>query len=110
MSQTVTEQISSTDWNATPPAVQRVLLAVEREMNAMRERVERIEQKRDLQHSRLERYHSLVEQQFLHGLTPEQQQEIEHLGKEIDALNADAYPSLKSLAETISAQTGKQPE
>ena len=109
MSQTVIEQVSSTDWNATPPAVQRILLSFQRDMDAMRERVERLEQKRGTHHDKLERYHALVEQQFSQGLTSEQQEEIEHLGKEIDEVNLGSYPSLNSLAETIAVQTGKQP-
>ena len=114
MRQAVTEQISDRDWNATPPAVQQRLLALEREMNAVREQLRRLEHAQETggethQH-RLQRYHTLVEQQFLSGLTPEEQQEIERLGREIDAVNAAFYPSLDSLAETIMAHTGKQPK
>ena len=105
MSQTVTEQISPTDWKDTPPAIQRILLSFQHEINTMRERVERIEQKHDAHPSGLERYHTLVEQQFSHGLTPEQKEEIERLGKEIDEANSLSYPSLKSLAEAATPKT-----
>lgn len=105
MSQTVTEQISAGDWNATPPAVQQRLLALEREVNVVREQLQRLEHAREAQgeyhRQRLQRYHTLVEQQFLSGLTPEDQQEIEQLGREIDAVNATSYPSLDVLAENI---------
>jgi hypothetical protein len=110
MNQTMTEQISPNDWNATPPAVQRILLALQREMETIRARVERLEHHHDAPHPLLERYHALIELQFSHGLTPEQQQEIERLGKEIDEANSSFYPSLDSLAETITAQTGQQPK
>lgn len=114
MSQAVTEQISDRDWEDTPVAVRNVLLSLERERNAIRERLERLEHAQEAafeEHKRrLQRYHALVEQQFLSGLTPEQQQEIERLGEEIDAVNSAFYPSLSSLAETIAAHTGKLPE
>lgn len=99
MSQTVTEQISPTDWKATPPAIQRILFSFQHEINTIRERVERIEQKQDVHPNGLERYHALVEQQFSHGLTPEQKEENERLGKEIDEANSLLYPSLNSLAK-----------
>ncbi len=114
MSQAVTEQISAGDWNATPPAVQQHLIALEREMNSAREQLRKLELAQEVggerHRHRLERYHALVEQQFLSGLTPEEQQEIERLGREIDAANSAFYPSLASLAETIELHTGKQPK
>jgi len=114
MAQRANEQISPGDWEATPAAVRNVFLSLEIERNAFRERLERLEhvpEANDEQHKlRLTRYQALVEQQFLTGLTPEQQQEIERLGEEIDAINSNSHPSLDSLAEAIAAQTGKQPE
>lgn len=114
MSQAVTEQISDRDWEATPPSVRNILLSLERERNDFRQKLERLEHAQEAaseEHKhRLQRYHTLVEQQFLTGLTPEQQLEIERLGEEIDAVNSAFYPSLSSLAATIAAHTGKQPE
>lgn len=114
MMQAVTEQISAGDWNATPPPVQQLLLALEREMNSVREQLRRLELAQEVggeRHKhRLARYHALVEQQFLTGLASEEQQEIERLGREIDAVNSAFYPSLASLAETIETHTGKQPK
>jgi hypothetical protein len=114
MSETAINQISTRDWEATPPAVRNVLLSLERERNTFRERMERLEHAREAttkEHGRrLTRYHSLVEQQYLAGLSPEQQREIEQLGEEIDSVNSAFYPSLESLAETVAAQTGKTTE
>ncbi len=114
MNPLVTEQISDRDWNATPPAVQQLLLALEREMNSVREQLRRLEHAQEAageyHRHRLQRYHTLVEQQFLSGLTPEEQEEIERLGREIDAVNFAFYPSLSSLAETIEAHTGNPPK
>ena len=114
MSQTGIEPISAGDWAATPPTVQQHLLALEREMNSVREQLQRLEHAQEAggesHHHRLQRYHALVEQQFCSGLTPEEQQEIEQLGREIDAVNSAFYPSLASLAKTIAAHTGNQPE
>ena len=102
------------DWEATPATVQQVVLSLERELKASRERLERLEHTQEAtseEHKhRLQRYHALVEHQFLKGLTPEQQQEIERLGQEIDTVNSAFYPSIASLADTIAAHTGKRPE
>jgi hypothetical protein len=110
----VIEQIPAQDWEATPISVRNVVLSLERERNAIREQLERLEHTQEATSEdhkrRLQRYHLLVEQQFLHGLTPEQKQEIERLGEEIDTVNSAFYPSLSSLAETIAAHTGKQPK
>ena len=110
----VIEHIPVKDWEATPASVRNILLSLERERNSFQERLERLEhaQKADTEEHkrRLHCYHSLVEQQFLTGLTPKQQQEIERLGKEIDAVNSAFQPSLSSLKEAIFTHTGKQPE
>ena len=114
MAQAVTEQISTGDWNATPPSVQKRLLALEQEMNSVREQLRKIEHAQEMggEHHRLrlERYHALVEQQFLSGLTAEEQQEIERLGREVDETNSAFYPSLTSLADTIERHTGSRPK
>ena len=114
MAQTITEQISTGDWEATPAAVRNVLLSLERERNDYRERLQRLEQARvaasEEHDRRLRRYQSLVEEQFLHGLTSEQEQEIERLGEEIDTVNSSFYPSLSSLAEIIASHTGQRPK
>jgi hypothetical protein len=102
MEPAVIEQIPEQDWEATPASVRNALLSLERERNAFREKLERLEHTQEAtseEHKRrLQRYQALVEQQFLSGLTPEQQQEIERLGEEIDAVNSAFYPSLSSLA------------
>ena len=114
MAHAAMEQISTGDWEATPPAVRNVLLSLERERNAFLERLEQLEHAQEaasqIYKDRVQRYQTLVEQQFLRGLTPEEQQEIERLGAEMDAVNSTFYPSLSSLAETIAVYTGKQPE
>ena len=114
MGQRVTEQISAGDWEATPAPVRSVLLALERERDAFRSQIGQVTAAREAasaaHKSRLERYHALVEQQFLAGLTPEHEQEIERLGREIDELNSAFYPSLSSLAETIASLTGITPK
>ena len=114
MAQTITEQISTGDWEATPAAVRNVLLSLERERNDFRERLQRLEHSREAaskEHDRrLKRYQTLVEQQFLNGLTSEQEQEVERLGEEIDTVNSAFYPSLSSLDETIAAHTGQHSE
>lgn len=114
MAQMVTEQISTRDWESTPVAVRHVLLSLEKERNTFRDRLERlehVEQVASEEHDcRLKRYHALVELQYLTGLSPEQEQEIERLGKEIDSVNSAFYPPLSTLAETIAAQTGQQPK
>ena len=42
MAHVATEQISTGDWEATPPAVRNVLLSLERERNAFREQLDRL--------------------------------------------------------------------
>ena len=105
MAQTITEQIPSTDWEATPSSVKNALLSLERERDAIQERLEQLEQARKATSEghdlRLKRYQLLVEQQIRSGLTPEQQREIERLGAEIDAVNSAFDLSLSTLAETI---------
>jgi chromosome segregation ATPase len=114
MAQTVTEQISPLDWESTPTSVRNMLLSLEQERDAIRERLEQLENVQqaatDEHKQRIRRYQALVEQQFVSGLTPEQQQEIERLGEEIDAVNSAFYPSVSLLSETITATTGKRPE
>ena len=114
MAQTVFEQIPAQDWEATPASVRNVLLSLERERNAIREQLERMEsvqQSETTEHkNRIQRYQFLVEQQFLNGLTGDEKNEIEQLAREIDSVNASLYPSLSSLSETIARHSGKQPE
>ncbi len=114
MGQSVIERISTGDWEETPAPVRSALLSLQQECDTFREQITQLtaagETASAAHKNRLERYHALVEQQFLAGLTPEQTQEIERLGREIDEVNAGFHPSLSSLAEAIAAQTGTTPK
>ena len=112
MAKAATEQISSEDWEATPKAVREVIRSLEHERDSFRERLERIESAQDAtseEYKRLlKRYHVLVERQYLKGLTPDEQVEIDQLGKQIDTVNSGFYPSLQSLAQTIAENSDIQ--
>ena len=111
MTQVTTENISIGDWKVTPKAVRDVLLSLEEERNALLERLELNRQTTsEADILRVNRYHELVEQQFLTGLTPEQCLEIDLLGAEIDSKNAGLYPSIFSLSEQISAHSREHSE
>ncbi len=111
MAQLATKNISTGDWKATPKAVRDVLLSLEDERNALLERLELSREAASEAHIlRVKRYHELVEQQFLTGLTPEQRQEIDLLGEEIDSKNTSLYPSFSSLSETIATHSREHSE
>ena len=108
MAQIATENISMGDWKATPKSVRDALLSLEEQRNALLKRLElNREATGEMDIFRVKRYHELVEQQFLSGLTPEQRQEIDLLAEEIDSKNAGLYPSICSLSETLTNENKK---
>lgn len=87
-------RIPMEEWDATPASVQRLLLSLlpmAMEVEALRSRLQALEQHPQASVTVLERYHLLVDQLFLRGLSEEEQAEMERLGAEIDTQNAPFY-------------------
>lgn len=109
MANLVNERITTDDWKAIPASVKNLLLTLEHERNALQERLELRQVSSSAEYKRqLQRYQQLIEHQFRKGSSPEQHQEIEILGEQIDKVSSTFYPSLSSLMETISDHNRKQ--
>ena len=114
------ERIPTQDWEATPASVRSLLLALlplAAEAVELRARPatgepasgngrEAEEDEPERAGRRVERYQALVDRLFLHGLSDEEQQEMEHLGVQMDARNASFYVSALRRMEEAAAAVG----
>jgi hypothetical protein len=103
--------IPAKDWEATPASVRQLLLSLlplAGEVSELRARLnlhatpdnEEKQPEMSDQRARIARYQSLVDRSFLNDLTPEEQQEMECLGVEIDAGNAPFFQAALQRMQT----------
>ena len=93
------ERIPAQDWEATPASVRTLLLSLlplETEVSALRARLQTFDQNTETVSNKIQiigsdRYQELVEKLMISGLSAEETQEMERLGKQMDAESAPFY-------------------
>ena len=114
------ERIPAQDWEATPASVRTLLLSLlplAAEAAEWRARLQTPDDHAtgkdgpyaadDSEPPRVGRYQALLDRLFLHGLSAEEQREMERLGAEMDARNAPLYDAALERMEAASGNGRK---
>ena len=105
------ERIPAQDWEATPASVRTLLLALlplETEVSVLRDRLRTFDQNTEAGSNRVQiigsdRYQELVEKLMISGLSAEETQEMERLGRQMDAESAPFYEAALQRMKVMAA-------